>query len=214
LKWLDSTYDGTVRISDDQVIALAVSKQAERKDQSDLCRSAVKIIADDRNSEMLRSWLAGGDDSGWMNWDAEDKFTNALSYFGIVDKTANIDVDVLWSFMEDKKLENPLKEDEVQNHYNNIVSHLAGKGNTAQPDYDNPVGLSNMGNTCYLNCLLQYFYTIKPLRDMILHFDEFRIDMSDPQYRAKKVGSKILAPASIRKSQACKFTIAILPIVY
>lgn len=35
---------------------------------------------------------------------------------------------------------------------------------------DRPVGLTNIANTCYLNSLLQYFFTIRELRDAILTF--------------------------------------------
>ncbi|KAJ3119387.1 ubiquitin-specific protease ubp2 [Nowakowskiella sp. JEL0407] len=31
-----------------------------------------------------------------------------------------------------------------------------------------PVGLCNIGNTCYLNSLLQYYFSLRPLRDLIL----------------------------------------------
>ncbi|KAJ3091826.1 ubiquitin-specific protease ubp2 [Quaeritorhiza haematococci] len=34
-----------------------------------------------------------------------------------------------------------------------------------------PAGLNNIGNTCYLNSLLQYYFTIKPLRDRVLAFN-------------------------------------------
>lgn len=33
-----------------------------------------------------------------------------------------------------------------------------------------PAGLNNIGNTCYLNSLLQYYFSIKPLREFILNY--------------------------------------------
>lgn len=33
---------------------------------------------------------------------------------------------------------------------------------------DEPVGLENIGNTCYLNSLLQYYFTISPLREKVM----------------------------------------------
>ncbi|KAI3661673.1 hypothetical protein MP638_002925 [Amoeboaphelidium occidentale] len=34
-----------------------------------------------------------------------------------------------------------------------------------------PIGLINSGNTCYLNSLIQYYYTIKPLRNLVFSAD-------------------------------------------
>lgn len=33
-----------------------------------------------------------------------------------------------------------------------------------------PIGLDNIGNTCYLNSLLQYYFSVKYLRDLVLSF--------------------------------------------
>ncbi|KAI1125239.1 cysteine proteinase [Nemania abortiva] len=38
-----------------------------------------------------------------------------------------------------------------------------------------PPGLKNIGNTCYLNSLLQYFYNVQPIREMVLNYDQFEL---------------------------------------
>ncbi|CDK29465.1 unnamed protein product [Kuraishia capsulata CBS 1993] len=39
------------------------------------------------------------------------------------------------------------------------------------PLANTPCGLNNIGNTCYLNSLLQYYFSVEPLRTAILKFD-------------------------------------------
>lgn len=40
-----------------------------------------------------------------------------------------------------------------------------------QVDLSLPPGLDNLRNTCYLNSILQYFYTVTPVRELVLNFD-------------------------------------------
>ena len=42
---------------------------------------------------------------------------------------------------------------------------------TEQVDLSLPPGLDNLRNTCYLNSILQYFYTVTPVRELVLTFD-------------------------------------------
>ncbi|ORX36800.1 hypothetical protein BD324DRAFT_627205 [Kockovaella imperatae] len=82
------------------------------------------------------------------------------------------------------------------NHYRNcleIIASAPGEERPAikmfletgktEPDVpvrkDIPVGLQNIGNTCYLNSILQYIYSIKPLRDEVLAFEQ------EPGFQAK-----------------------------
>ncbi|PHH87056.1 hypothetical protein CDD83_9360 [Cordyceps sp. RAO-2017] len=50
---------------------------------------------------------------------------------------------------------------------------------TGPVDMSLPVGLHNIGNTCYLNSLLQYLFTVKPIREVVLNYDESRLDLTD-----------------------------------
>jgi ubiquitin carboxyl-terminal hydrolase 25/28 len=40
----------------------------------------------------------------------------------------------------------------------------------ALPESDLPTGLNNIGNTCYLNSLLQYYYSLSPLYNRVMSF--------------------------------------------
>ncbi|RFU77759.1 ubiquitin carboxyl-terminal hydrolase [Trichoderma arundinaceum] len=51
-----------------------------------------------------------------------------------------------------------------------------------------PVGLHNIGNTCYLNSLLQYLFTVKPIRDIVVNYDDVRLDLNDESIQARRLG--------------------------
>jgi ubiquitin carboxyl-terminal hydrolase 25/28 len=74
---------------------------------------------------------------------------------------------------------------------------------------DEPVGLENIGNTCYLNSLLQFYYTIKPLRDVVMNFEDYLVDPNDPDISTgkKRVGSRVVHKAEVVKAQKCEFLI-------
>lgn len=61
-----------------------------------------------------------------------------------------------------------------------------------------PAGLDNIGNTCYLNSLLQYYFSIKPLRDTILGFDECEIDRS--RLLTRKIGGRFVESSEVDRS--------------
>lgn len=48
-----------------------------------------------------------------------------------------------------------------------------------QVDLDLPPGLDNLRNTCYLNSILQYLYTVAPLRELVLNYDPAAVALSD-----------------------------------
>ncbi|KAI1360197.1 hypothetical protein F5Y08DRAFT_54704 [Xylaria arbuscula] len=51
-----------------------------------------------------------------------------------------------------------------------------------------PPGLKNIGNTCYLNSLLQYFYNVKPVRDMVLNYDKIQLELDDNSVSNRRTG--------------------------
>jgi ubiquitin carboxyl-terminal hydrolase 25/28 len=74
-----------------------------------------------------------------------------------------------------------------------------------------PVGLQNIGNTCYLNSLLQFYFTIRPFRDMVLNFERFQMDVNDESSIAQKqVGSRKVAKKEVERSLKCKLLSGIL----
>ncbi|GAA5861374.1 hypothetical protein JCM3774_000228 [Rhodotorula dairenensis] len=63
-----------------------------------------------------------------------------------------------------------------------------------------PVGLTNIANTCYLNSLLQYFFTIREMRETILAFAEKPYSDGDEQAQIR-VGGRLVSPAEIKRSK-------------
>ncbi|KAL8289253.1 hypothetical protein RB597_001043 [Gaeumannomyces tritici] len=50
-----------------------------------------------------------------------------------------------------------------------------------------PAGLDNLRNTCYLNSMLQYFFTINPVRDLVLNFDEYKLPDTEESRSQRRV---------------------------
>jgi ubiquitin carboxyl-terminal hydrolase 25/28 len=80
---------------------------------------------------------------------------------------------------------------------------------------DEPVGLDNIGNTCYLNSLLQFYYTIKSVREVVMNIQTHRMDLNDPKtdddIRRKRVGGRKVVRSEIIKAQKCKLSIKLQP---
>ncbi|KAL6303937.1 cysteine proteinase [Sparassis latifolia] len=70
-----------------------------------------------------------------------------------------------------------------------------------------PRGLNQLGNTCYLNSLLQYFYTIKDLRDAItplVNTDVKSLDdskVTDDDLKRHRVGGRLVTRREILRSK-------------
>lgn len=67
-----------------------------------------------------------------------------------------------------------------------------------------PVGLQNIGNTCYLNSMLQSYFTIKPLRELVLGIEDFLTTVNEENIGSKRVGGRLITKDEVNRSQQCK----------
>ncbi|KAK4700117.1 hypothetical protein P7C70_g6136, partial [Phenoliferia sp. Uapishka_3] len=68
---------------------------------------------------------------------------------------------------------------------------------------DRPVGLTNIANTCYLNSLLQYFFTVRELRETILTYSgNFKAVTGNDEL--PRVGGRLVTKAEVERSRRCK----------
>lgn len=55
-------------------------------------------------------------------------------------------------------------------------------------NYALPAGLYNLRNTCYLNSILQYLHTVIPVRDVIMDWEKFKLEPTEANIQARRLG--------------------------
>jgi hypothetical protein len=68
-----------------------------------------------------------------------------------------------------------------------------------------PVGLGNLRNTCYLNSILQYFYTVKDVRDLVLNLETPDLPVTQPELEALVAEVPDLEPGRALVGSQCRF---------
>ena len=180
---------------------------AEDPTEEEKARKAVNTIAKARKSHVLLNWI----NTGKLEEPQMD-LGEAYQTLNIPDRT--VDDDLIVSAWEINRGEPPGQEEQMDRAMNIIATSrgsvtlleaLRGKGvRTESASKDWPVGLENIGNTCYLNSLLQFLFTIPQLRNLVLNFDDFRVDLNSYDMASRRVGFRHITKQEVEKAQKCK----------
>lgn len=73
--------------------------------------------------------------------------------------------------------------------------------NAAHPPETWPVGLVSHGNTCYLNSLLQYYFSLKPLRNIVNDYDQYKMNTAESREKLERVGQRRVSMQEIQGGQ-------------
>ncbi|RMD42628.1 hypothetical protein DV735_g2468, partial [Chaetothyriales sp. CBS 134920] len=200
------------KVSDEGIQACYAVKMGENVDQEQ-ARQAVAMIAKQRNSSFLRAWI-NSDFSPEADMDPAEGY----SVLQISDRTC--DDDLVLSAYDVAVMDYPEGRDRYTRALMAIAKDRSSSAlrdrvsqNSSQPmevSSNEPVGLENIGNTCYLNSLLQFLFTMVPLRHIVLNFDEFRLDPTDDNLRSKKVGQRNITRKEVQTAQRFVDSLSVL----
>lgn len=193
LEWLGHSVDATS--PDDMIIAVAGARKADSQENAELADKAVSIIARERKSNALNDYLGGGQVGGYQMSPDE-----ALRHLSIDAQWSSVDQTVLPSMFEMARLDRP--GEQTEKAIATLEQAVAGQASGAPHAPDTwPVGLQSHGNTCYLNSILQYYFSIKPFRELILNYDRHKLDTTKNAEKKERVGHTHLSLLEIKGGQ-------------
>ncbi|KAF8449694.1 hypothetical protein BGX38DRAFT_1187333 [Terfezia claveryi] len=181
------------------LISLYQIKIKDQPSEESTAKDALRLIANKLGSNILTDFLESGN--------VYDQPLDVSMAYSRLEADPNMDDDSLIAVYQIRLGESVNIEDQRQaliviaeSRKSDVIRTFLQRGETVSGTgrgvliqggrADWPVGLDNIGNTCYLNSLLQFYFTIKPLRDMILQFDLYQEDMNEEILRTKRVGGR------------------------
>jgi ubiquitin carboxyl-terminal hydrolase 25/28 len=174
-------------------------------------QKALSIIAEKRRSEPLRNFLKFGTVT-----EPEMDLGDAYALLNVPDRSVATNLEVLDSALmaametgNRQKYEKAyalILKDQAERFNNRPENSSLQEKRNNYPLDTWPVGLRNIGNTCYLNSVLQFLFTIKPLRDLILNCEEYMQDPSPEALKGKIVGRTAVSVDRVLTAQKCQYT--------
>ncbi|KAK3644608.1 ubiquitin-specific protease ubp2 [Elasticomyces elasticus] len=187
LAWLGQSANKDM--PDDMLLAIAATKQESASDK-EIARKAISTIARERKSEPLNNWLLTGSSSGF-----EMTVEEAMQHITGTATTnlSAIDATILGIQIDSARSDRP--GEHTEKAIRTIQKAMAHSPATW------PVGLVSHGNTCYLNSLLQYYFGMKAYRDIILNYDQYKLDLHDATVKEHRVGGTQISTTEIKSGQ-------------
>ena len=218
-----NTYDQALRflgaddfVGDDQITALFGAKVGDNKTMEPQAMKAVSLIAKHRKSTMLQKWI----DSGFAHDHQMTQMSVVEAFQTLQIENRTIEDDLILTQYSFILSENPSNAD----HYSKALEAIARDRDSSllrghlqhsapqplQGAEDAPVGLDNIGNTCYLNSLLQFLFTMVELRQIVLNFDQYRMEPTETSMSTKKVGQREVTKREVQTAQMFVENLALL----
>lgn len=172
---------------------------------------ACELIATSRGSDMLKTIVAS-----MMVEKPRMDLTKALR---ILDAPSDVEEDMLLMLYDIRVEDSPLQIDTMKEALKTIAEEknffgiLRFANTGVRPEdavweapvaavaSDRPLGLTNIANTCYLNSLLQYFFTIRELRETILQFTNGAETPALNGDQLNRVGGRLITNKEVERSK-------------
>ncbi|KDR85578.1 hypothetical protein GALMADRAFT_53377 [Galerina marginata CBS 339.88] len=175
-----------------------------------LSNDAFNILAETRGSVRLkRAWEMG-----------KEKFMNPDRAYSTLEIPKDVDDYMLITVYNMRIEETPMQLEKMREamiviaevrdseRLRQFMSSGLDPGDIVAPTRpDLPRGLNQLGNTCYLNSLLQYFYTIKDLREAVLPMSKLDLKtlddekLTDENLKRHRVGGRLVTRREITRSR-------------
>lgn len=206
------SYLGATADTDDEgITVLETAKVADDATSEDQAREAVRVIAEYKKSDYLLNHLAGTAPPQLM------EVNRAHRLLG-VDVGGQFDAQHLITQFEMNSKDQPERSTELREalevvaastkseDLRNYIQTLspANYQQLANQPVDEPRGLNNIGNTCYLASLLQYLYTIQPVRELVRNVDQYAETLQEAVELMKKVDDAPVSKAQVKRALQCE----------
>ncbi|KAA8649813.1 ubiquitin-specific protease UBP2 [Aspergillus tanneri] len=173
--------------SDDFIMAMYTAKVNDSPSTRDPARRAVELIAEARKSSALKHFLKTGEMTA-----GEMDIGDAYRLLQIPDRT--VDEDAIMAAYTICVDEAPAQIDT----YNQALQIIAKEMNN--PLLSNAISCSAVRSDRDMS-EWPFYFSVRPFREMVLNFDDFKMAVDDESLNKKQVGSRKVAQKEVERSQ-------------